>query len=91
MDADIFSFQGGQSIVIQFDTDKKYINDELKKYNFKSKEEPHHYVFDAMTKNNISDFIFYVISGNLNRFGRNYGIGVNRDFNKIIYYYSNPD
>ena len=92
MDADLFSFFGSQGFIIKFDTNENYINNELKKYQFKSKETPYHYVFGTLSNNiDISDFTFYVISGTLDRFGRNYGIGVNKNFNKIIYYYSNPD
>ena len=94
MNADLFSFFGSQGFIIKFGTDKNYINSELKKYKFKSQENPYHYVFSTLTDNgriDISDFTFYVISGTLDRFGRNYGIGVNKDFSKIIYYYSNPD
>ena len=94
MDADMFSFQGGQSIIIKFDADKKYIENELKKHKFKSQETKRYYVFNTLTNNGrikIDDFTFYVISGNFGQFGRNYGIGVNKNFDKIIYYYSNPD
>jgi len=96
MNADIFSFFGGQTIVLKFDIDRQYIENELKKYKFKSKENFYHYVFSAMItgdniKINKDDYTLYVISGDFDRFGKNYGIGVNKDFNQIIYYYSNPD
>lgn len=94
MDADMGSFHGGQTLMIKFDTDKNYIEKELKKYKFKSKETSQHYVFSTLTDNRrirIDDFTFYVINGTLDRFGRNYGIAVNKTYDKIIYYYSNPD
>ena len=87
-------FHAGQSLIIKFDTNKNYIENELKKYRFKSKENPQHYAFRTLTDNDrikIDDFTFYVIDGTLDRFANNYGIGVNKSQNKIIYYYSNND
>ena len=87
-------FHAGQSLIIKFDTNKNYIENELKKYSFKSKENPQHYAFRTLTDNDrikINDFTFYVIDGTLDRFANNYGIGVNKSQNKIIYYYSNND
>ena len=91
--SEIFSFFGSQEIVLKFDADKQYIENELKKYKFKSKETPQHYAFSTMGGENIKidDFTLYVIDGGLDRWAKNYGIGVNKDFNQILYYYTNPD
>ena len=94
MDADMWSFQGGQGLIIKFDTNKNYIEKELKKHKFKSQESPQHYVFSTLTDNGrikIDDFTFFVIDGDLDRFGKNYGIAANKNYDTIIYYYSNPD
>ena len=86
-------FFGSQEIVLKFDTDKQHIEKELKKYKFKSKENTNHYAFSTMggEKIKIEDFTLFVIDGNLSRWAKNYGIGVNKEFNQIIYYYTNPD
>lgn len=91
--SEIFSFLGSQEIVLKFDTDKRYIRSELEKYKFKSKENTNHYAFSTMGggKIKIEDFTLFVIDGNLGRWARNYGIGVNKDFTQILYYYTNPD
>lgn len=88
------SFFGSQTMILKFDADKTYIENELKKHKFKSKENGDHTVFGALTANgeiNLDDFTFYVIDGELERWGNNYGIGVNKDKTQIAYYYSNPD
>ena len=86
-------FFGSQELVLKFDTDKQYIQSELEKYKFKSKENTNHYAFSTMGggKIQIKDFTLFVIDGNLDRWAKNYGIGVNKDFNQILYYYTNPD
>ena len=86
-------FFGSQEIVLKFDAGKQYIEKELKKYKFKSKETPQHYAFSTMGGENIKidDFTLYVIDGGLDRWAKNYGIGVNKEFNQILYYYTNPD
>lgn len=94
MYADMFSFQGGQSIILKFKINKDYIEKELKKYKFKSKENSNHYGFGVITDNGrikIDDYDFYVIDGTMERFGKTYGIAVNGKLDGIIYYYSNPD
>ena len=78
-------FFGSQEIVLKFDTDKQYIQNELEKYKFKSKEDTNHYAFSTMGggRIKIEDFTLFVIDGNLDRWAKNYGIGVNKDFNQI--------
>ncbi len=39
----------------------------------------------------LDDFTLYVIDGGLDRRPKNYGIGVNKEFNLFLYYYTNPD
>ena len=71
------------------------VQDLLKKlYKGKSLEQMSEKEVDRMLEdayNEFKDVTFYVIDGKLERFGKNYGIGVDKDFTKIIYYYSNPD
>lgn len=88
MDADMWSFQGGQSIYIKFDIDKDYIDKELKKYKFKSKESNNNnYICGILMK----DYILYIIDGKYERFGKFSAIGVNKKSNTIIYFYCNED
>jgi len=91
--SEIFNFFGSQVIVLKFDIDEQYIQNELKRYKFKSKESTNHYAFSTMggEKIKIKDFTLFVIDGNLDRWAKNYGIGVNKEFNQILYYYTNPD
>ena len=91
-------------IYLKFDTSRKFIDNELKKYKFinvckngKCKNEKavayRYYSGDI----DIQGFTFYVIndreSENLpeHNFPYHYGIGVNYDTNQILYYYENPD
>ena len=94
MEADINYWFGSDGFALKFDIDEEYIRKELGKYKFKYSSGPHEYVFSTMLEdayNEFKDVTFYVIDGKLERFGKNYGIGVDKDFTKIIYYYSNPD
>ncbi len=97
------SWFGSEAILIKYTIDKNVINKELKKYKYISIELPNNYqhCFDAMTTDNgrikIDDFTFYVINDrdheNLagHHFPYHYGIGVNKNKNQIIYYYTCPD
>ncbi len=94
MEADINYWFGSDGFALKFDIDEEYIRKELGKYKFKYSSGPNEYVFSTMLEdayNEFKDVTFYVIDGKLERFGKNYGIGVDKDFTKIIYYYSNPD
>ena len=88
MDADMRSFQGGQSIYIKFDIDEDYIDKELKKYKFKSKESNNNYYICGLY---MKDYILYIIDGKYERFGKFSAIGVNKKSNTIIYFYYNED
>ena len=91
--SEICNFFGSQEIVLKFDADKQYIQNELKKYKFKSIENTDHYAFSTMggRKIKVDNFKLYVINGNFDMWAKNYGIGVNKEFNQILYYYTNPD
>lgn len=97
---------GSEYIFLKFDTDKKYINDELKKYKFKyieNGEEIKHdsakYVlFSAgIPDENKNDFTFFIIHDReseipqQNSFPYHYGIIINQNKTTVIYYYINLD
>ena len=91
--SEICNFFGSQEVVLKFDADKQFIKSELKKYKFKSIENTSHYAFSTMggRKIKVDDFMLHVIDGGLGRWAKNYGIGVNKEFNQILYYYTNYD
>lgn len=93
---------GSEDLIVKFSINKKYIDDELKKYKFISVENWQNTEYNPARSFysgniNIDDFTFYVINDKNNEipnehsFLYHYGIGVNKDFNKIIYYYTCPD
>lgn len=102
--ASTYSFFGSEDLYLKFDTNKEYIDKELKKYNF-IKICNHDKCSDGSDNNyryysgdiDIKDFTFYVINDkeheNLpeHSFPYHYGIGVNYNTNQILYYYENPD
>lgn len=97
---------GSEDIFLKFDTNKKYIDDELKKYKFnyiENAEETEHafakYVLSmaGIPDENRKDFTFYIIHDReseipqQNTFPYHYGIITNNSKTTIIYYYMNPD
>ena len=98
------SFFGSEDIYLKFDTDKSYIDKELKKYKYvnvyingkcqKTCKYDHRFYNGNI---NIDGFTFYIINDRENEnlpehhFPYHYGIGVNYDKNQIIYYYEDPD
>lgn len=93
---------GSENLMIKFSIDKKYIDNELKKYKFISIENRQNSKYNPARifysgEININDFTFYVINDKNNEipnehsFLYHYGLGVNKDFSKIIYYYICPD
>ena len=98
------AFFGSEAILLKFDIDKEFIEQELSKHNYICIEKPNNYTHeyrDAMLTNNgrisVDNYIFYVINDKKNEnnpeyhFPYHYGIGVNNDMSSIIYYYVNPD
>lgn len=98
------SWFGSEAILVKFTIDREYIDKELEKHKYISVEKPGQYKHkndDAMLTNNsridLDGFTFYVISDrdaeNLSghSFPYHYGIAVNYDENKILYYYACPD
>lgn len=96
------SWFGSEDLMVKFSINKKYIDDELKKYKFISIEKWQNSEYNPARRFysgniNIDDFTFYIINDKNNEipnehsFLYHYGIGVNKDFNKIIYYYTCPD
>ncbi len=99
--AGIDSFFGSKSLYLKFYIDKKYINEELKKYKFikiKPYKELENLEYNFYCSNiNLEDYILYIIGDkqheipNEASFPYHYGIAVNPKTNEIIYYYENPD
>lgn len=98
------SWFGSEAILVKFNINQTYINNELTKNKFISVEEPDSYKHrfdDAMLTDNgridIEGFTFYVINDreheNLpgHHFPYHYGIGVNDGLGEIVYYYTCPD
>ena len=98
------AYWSGEDLYLKFDTNKEYIDKELKKYNFikicdysKCRDGSinwhNYYDNDIVT----TDFTFYVLgdrmySGSSKHYAPcHYGIGVNYDTNQILYYYENSD
>lgn len=97
---------GSEEIFLKFDTDKQYINNELKKYKFNyienAEQTDHSFARDILNKAEIpyeqeKDFTFYIINDkesetpHQSSFPYHYGIITNKDRTTIIYYYMNPD
>ncbi len=97
------SWFGSEAIILKFTATQEYIDNELEKNQFISVELPGNYAheFDGMLTDNsrvsIEGFTFYVLSDHYyeNLHGKSfpfhYGIGINHDLNRIIYYYTCPD
>ena len=103
------SWFGSEGMLLEFDIDKKYIENELQTYKFiaidnipKNPEYDRGYnIYNHMLagSNNfdINNFTFYVINNRNNEnpsghhFPYHYGIGVNKEHNRILYYYDCPD
>lgn len=94
-------FASGEDIVLSFETDKQYIDNELKKHKFIETEGPfekdeeygdnsmRYYAVHNLGLNK-AGFKFYVIgktSRNKKDFPTEYGIAVNDKINTILYYY----
>jgi len=101
LDVDTISFFGSESIYLAFDTDKEYIDNELKKHKYikisnYSRIQPFDYSFYCNNLD-LNGFTFYIINDRKHAnpkehsFPFHYGIGVNYPKNKILYYYENPD
>jgi len=92
-------FFGSEVFALKFTADKKYIRNELQKYNFIKKTkldegewyETYAYYFVGKSDWGLKEFDFYVIQGRGYRRDKNMGIAVKPDFSEIIYYYSSPD
>lgn len=103
MYADVFSFFGSEEIYLAFETDKEYIDKEIKKHTYVSIEPYEKFqkrywsTFYSIKNYKPEKFVFYVINDKEHEnpqehhFPYHYGIGVNKDYNQIIYYYFNPD
>ena len=98
------SWFGSEAITLKFDINKKYIENELKKYKFNYKENingKNLHKIDAMMTDNgrikPEGFTLYVINDReseapkQNSFPYHYGIAVNKESSQIIYYYTCPD
>lgn len=85
----------GETLLLQFKTDKTYIEQELKKYKFINTDGKQEQLYNFYAGNGIKPdgFIFYVLDNEDNRykyvehFPFFNGIGVNKDLNEILYYY----
>lgn len=93
-------FFGSEYITLKFNIDKKTIENELKKYKFIKTVENNNILFQPSTDNgriNLDDFTLYIINDRENEnlaghhFPYHYGIGVNKDYSQIVYYYICPD
>lgn len=89
------SFFGSEWILLSFEIDKKYIDDELKKYSFIETENNKYNPMRDYAVNNLNlnktNFKFYTIGNNStdkNNFPLEYGIAVNDKTNTILYYYA---
>lgn len=100
---DYLSFFGSEKFLLKFNADKKYIENELKKYKFISIESYKKFEnrLDYVIKDGKSfkkeDFTYYIISDRENDkptrhcFPYHYGLAINHDKTQILYYYSDPD
>ena len=94
---------GSEGILLEFNTNKNFIENELKKYKFinidtiNADRYRYNYMLAGSQDFNIEGFTFYVINDRDNEnppehhFPYHYGIGVSPDFTQIIYYYDCPD
>ena len=97
---------GSEEILLKFDIDKKYIEDELKKYKFSyienAKQTKHAFAQYILNKADIprdkeTNFTFYIINDresetpHQNSFPYHYGIITNDNKTTVIYYYISPD
>lgn len=79
---------GSETIFLKFEIDKKYIEEEVLKYNKNNlgKNRPQQvFPFD------ISDFEFFTIFNKFKRFLKEGGIGIDYKNNTVLYYYNSPD
>lgn len=94
-------FFGSEYITLKFNIDKKYIEQELKKYKF-IKIVPFgqggtYFIATDNGRIKLDNFTFYIINDKDNEnlkehhFPYHYGIGTNKTFSQIVYYYTNPD
>lgn len=98
---------GSEEIALLFKADEKFIDNEIKKYKFikidspptKQKEYRNNYarncIYSDIEDIDENNFKFYIIGNNSthphSHFTIEYGIGVNKKTNEILYYYSRPD
>ena len=102
MNVELFGYSSmpfsGEAIMLSFNTDKEYIDNELKKYDFINKndklgqEQKLYHVYKMNENFNEKDYTYYVINDKENRqipklFPYFSGIGVNKKKSKILYYY----
>lgn len=101
MKLDCTSFFGSECLYLKFNTDKEYIDSELKKHNYINiirykdlKSGTYSFYFDDV---DLNDYTLYVINDRDHEkppehcHPYHFGIGVNSDKTEILYYYENPD
>lgn len=93
------SIFGSEYITLKFNIDKSYIENELRKYKFIKikKITPFNSPATDNYRINLDGFTLYIINDKDtenpkgHEFPYHYGIGVNKEFNQIVYYYTCRD